>query len=264
MPLRDDTADRVCFESLGGAIRAKAPQTSFDGASGADGRIAAGLAVYRNNVRAAYLRALTEAFPVVSRLVGEEFFKFLAHEYFDACPPRSPLVARYGDEMPSFLEGFDPVKGLPYLPDVARIEIGWLRAYHSPEAKSLSAQKISNSIHGEASSARLKLHPSLQLIGSRFPAHTIWEHNRMRTAGRLRAPAMGEYVLIVRPEAAVVVRTVSKPVFFAVRSLAEGFTLAEALERSSSGPDAQPLVDMLKEIFSTRIIIDIEAEGSAA
>lgn len=264
MPLRDEIADRVCFESLGGAVRAKAPQASFDDASGPDARAAAGLAVYRNNVRAAYLRALTDAFPVVRRLVGEEFFKFLAHEYFDACPPRSPLVARYGDEMPTFLEGFDPVKGLPYLPDVARIEIGWLRAYHSPEATSLSPQEISSSIHGEASSARFELHPSLQLIGSRFPAHTIWEHNRARTAGRLRAPAMGEYVLIVRPEAAVVARTVPEPVFLAVRSLAEGFTLAEALERFSSGPDAQLLADMLKEIFSMRIVIDVEAEGSAA
>ena len=49
-------------------------------------------AVYRNNVTVSLIEALAAGFPVVQRIVGEEFFGAMACEFVRAHPPGSPLV----------------------------------------------------------------------------------------------------------------------------------------------------------------------------
>ena len=48
-------------------------------------------AVYRNNVAVSLVEALGARFPVVKRLVGEEFFRAMAHAFVSREPPLSLL-----------------------------------------------------------------------------------------------------------------------------------------------------------------------------
>src|SRR5919108_3746086 len=61
-------------------------------------------AVYRNNVVASLTSALAERFPVVQRLVGEEFFRAMARAYVTQEPPRSPVLLHYGATFPAFVD----------------------------------------------------------------------------------------------------------------------------------------------------------------
>ena len=56
-------------------------------------------AVYRNNVTVSLIDALADTFPVVQALVGEEFFRAMARVFAQANPPRSRLMAYYGDTL---------------------------------------------------------------------------------------------------------------------------------------------------------------------
>ena len=73
---------------------------------------AARFAVYRNNVHVGLTGALAKRFPVVRRLVGEEFFAGMARVYAGLHKPASPLLFEYGDEFPDFVEQFEPARGL--------------------------------------------------------------------------------------------------------------------------------------------------------
>jgi hypothetical protein len=157
-------------------------------ARGAEGQIAAGLAVYRNNVRGANLRVLADAYPVVMKLVGDAFFRFLANAYFHANPPTSPLIARYGDALAVFLESFSPASAHPYLAGVARLEIAWLKSYHAPEADPLLADAICGQIGDDPERALFVFHPSMQLLSSAYPIYAIWSHNRHATTEPLKLP----------------------------------------------------------------------------
>ena len=53
-------------------------------------------AVYRNNVRTCLGRALADAYPVVERLVGEEFFRHTAYRYIAQHPSRSGDLNAFG------------------------------------------------------------------------------------------------------------------------------------------------------------------------
>ena len=78
--------------------------------------------VYRNNVASGLIKALEASFPVIRKLVGDEFFAAMAVVFARAHPPRSRLLAQYGDAFPDFLSRFPPVSHLGYLADVARLE----------------------------------------------------------------------------------------------------------------------------------------------
>ena len=105
-------------------------------------RSARRFAVYRNNVMVTLSKALKSRFPAVDKIVGEEFFGAMARVFVSERPPRSPLLATYGDEFADFIATFEPASDLPYLADVARLEAARTRAYHSADAVPIDADGL--------------------------------------------------------------------------------------------------------------------------
>lgn len=93
------------------------------------------LAVHRNNVVASLIDALADTFPVVQELVGTEFFRAMAAVFVRQSPPRSRILAHYGQQFPDFVERFEPAGSVPYLADMARLEMARVRAYHAGDAE---------------------------------------------------------------------------------------------------------------------------------
>lgn len=248
MTPHDSASDARAYLGLGLAIRSIAPPEKAEGA-----RAAAGVVIHRNNVRAAFARALRDTFPVVHRLVGEEFFGYLAHEYFHNDPPSSPLVSRYGDRLPVFLESFEAAAGLPYLPDLARLELAWLGAYHAAEADVLDPGEFLQSLMSDPDAARITLHPSVRLVESPFPIHAIWEHNRAQSTEKLTLPASGEQVIVKRPAQNVITETVRRPVFTAIRALSEGRPFGEALAAAMEEESAGSAAELVQSIAMMNI-----------
>lgn len=137
-------------------------------------------AVYRNNVRVSLTDGLVARFPLCHALVGDAFFRAMAGRFIALCPPRSPVLATWGDALPAFLELFPPVSALPYLADCARLEILRTETYHAADAVPLEAAALA-ALPAEAwNTVHLSLHPSVRLLASPSPVASIW---RMHAAG---------------------------------------------------------------------------------
>jgi len=67
----------------------------------------------------------------------------VAGHFVRAHPPSSPLMMFYGSEFPVFLEGFEPAKQLPYLPDMARLEHARRLAFHAADDPILTPDALS-------------------------------------------------------------------------------------------------------------------------
>lgn len=155
--------------------------------------------VYRNNVTHGLVTALGEIFPAVARIVGEGNFRILARDFVRRHPPRSPLVFEYGHAFADFLHGFEPLRQLPYLADVARLERAWLDAYHAADAAPLAAGRIGAVAPEALALLRFTPHPAMRLIDSRFAIHTILVAHRFGPMPeRIRADE-AESVLVTRP-----------------------------------------------------------------
>lgn len=161
------------------------------------------LAIYRNNVLSSLIDALTETFPVVQELVGVDFFRAMAGVFVRQSPPRSRVLAYYGDELPLFIEQFGPAQSVPYLADIARLEIARVQAHHAADAEPVSAEHVSMAISIATKSKRmgelaLVCHPSVTTISSAFAMVSLWAAHQ--GSGSL------DQVDVSKPEAAIVLR----------------------------------------------------------
>lgn len=163
---------------------------------------AARLAVYRNNVVVSLVQALADGFPVVQRLVGDEFFSAMAGEYVRVHPPRQPVLAEYGDGFADWIAAFEPAAALPYLPDMARLERARVRAFHAADVAALGAQEIGRGIASARALDRVRIgiHPSVGTIVSDWAVAALWGAHQQDGD-----EAIGD-VALERPESALVLR----------------------------------------------------------
>ena len=165
-------------------------------------------AVYRNNVVGGLVNALRSSFPVIERIVGAAFFQAMARGYVLAERPRSPVLMDYGTGFADFIAAFAPAATLPYLADVARIERAWRESYHAADAMPLAVGDFAGIGEDKVPRLVLRLHPSLRLLRSRYPAQTIWKMNAGDDEIVPVDLSVAEDTLVVRPEMTVEVRTV--------------------------------------------------------
>jgi hypothetical protein len=190
-------------------------------------------AVYRNNVYVGLTVALAKRFPVVQRLVGDEFFSGMARVYAGLHKPASPLLFEYGDGFPDFIGQFEPARGLAYLADVARVETAWTRAYHAEDAGPLTVAQLSALGPDDLHLVRLVPHPATMLISSPYPIGSIWAAHQGEAVEPVRA-SRSETVLVARPAMDVSVHILPAGDATFAQALFAGETLGQAAERASA------------------------------
>ncbi len=187
-------------------------------------------AVYRNNVMAGLGKALKSRFPVVEKIVGEEFFAAMTRVFVKAQPPRSPLLATYGDDFPDFIATFEPARGLPYLADAARLEA-------------------------------TRMHPSIGIVRSAYPIVTIWA---MNSGEEELAPIenwRGEDALVSRPYLEVQIRALPPGGAAFLLALAAGRPLGQAAEAATADDPNFDLTGNLAGLIGSGLVRDIVHPG---
>jgi hypothetical protein len=218
-------------------------------------------AVHRNNVVLGLVNALRRRFPVIEKLVGEESFAVLARAFVTAQPPRSPLMASYGDSFASFIAAFAPAAELPYLADVARLEAARTRAYHAADATPFGAEPFAALDGPFAGELRIALHPSIEIVRSGFPIVTIWAMN----SGERELVAIehwqAEDALIARPGLDVEVRALPPGAAAFLLALADGATLGEAAATALADHPQFDLALSLAGLIGAGLAVDILYSG---
>ncbi len=209
--------------------------------------------VYRNNVAVSLTEALATGFPTVRKLVGDDFFKAMAGVFLRAHPPEDPRLATYGGKFPGFLAGFDPVSHLPYLPDVARLDLGLRQSYHAADVTPLSVVGLDPA---QVLELRPRLSPATLILRSRFAAYDIWRFNA--EAGAPKPGATAQDVLISRPQFDPAPHLLPLGGFTFARHLKGKLTLAEAMT-ATLAIDATADVSTLLTLFLTTGALTLDA-----
>jgi len=231
-------------------------QREFMGALFGDAPAAApGLAVYRRGALANLCGAVRATYPVVRRLVGDAFFDEAARRHALEVPSGSGNLDDYGAGFADFLAAYPHAAGLPYLPDVARLEWAAHEARRAAEARSLDLPALADAGPEQAGRLRMSLHPSVSIVRSPFPVLAIWEANQ---AGRDGTPGRdgGERVLVCRRDGEVALEAIDEPTEALARSLARGATLDEACE--ALGADAGRFPAALARLAAAGVLCPAE------
>ncbi|MGO9697827.1 MAG: putative DNA-binding domain-containing protein [Xanthobacteraceae bacterium] len=216
-------------------------------------------AVHRNNVVAGLIKTLQARFPVVEKIVGQEFFAAMARVFVARAPPRTPILTTYGDEFADFIAAFEPARELAYLADVARLEAARTRAYHAADAVPVDTRRFAALDPDAVSEIRVSLHPSAETVCSPHPIVTIWA---MNSGERELAPIEdwhGEDALVVRPRLDVEVRLLPTGGAAFLLALSAGRPVGEAAEAAFADYPQFDLSRSLAELMNSGIVIEIIA-----
>lgn len=136
------------------------------------------LGIYRGSVLGNLTQALGDIYPAIKRGVGEQFFDAIAGRYIRQFPSRSASLDEYGEHFSDFVADFPPLKDMPYMCDLAKVEWAWHRAFHAPDEAPLDAAKLQSLSEAEQLDLTFSLNESAYLLSSTYPIQQIWLMNR--------------------------------------------------------------------------------------
>lgn len=202
------------------------------------------MAVYRNNVMVSLVDALAQTFPVTQTLVGDTFFRAMGQVFVREHPPRVRVLNGYGTDFPAFIEHFAPAASVPYLADVARLEMLRMQALHAADAQAMSPSELAHTLQDpdRLPQARWRLCPSLRIFHSQHAACSLWAAHQDDCERRLDQidTQQPETALVFRHGLGVIVWQPPPGGDVLVEQLAQGLPLQAACEHAC---DAEPDFD---------------------
>lgn len=199
--------------------------------------------VYRNNVAVSLSDALEAAFPIIRKLVGDEFFRAMAGVYLRKFPPSSPLMMFYGERLPQFIKRFEPTRHIGYLHDIAMLELAIRKSYHAADATPIDGQALGAISADELMTTRMTIAPSVQVITSDYPIHAIYLANTRDDAPK---PTKGaESVLITRPQFDPMIHKISASDAKCITALQDGQSLGLAMAQAGDDLDLGATLGLL-------------------
>jgi len=188
--------------------------------------------IYRNNNFLGLQSALEAVYPVVKKLLGDEFFSHLVGSYSHRYFSFSGNVHDYGSGFSNFVKTFSGLESLPYLTDVARLEWAYHEVFHATESRVLNMDALARLGQQSADTLQLSVSIACQRVSSAFPVLRIWQVNQ-QTAGEgsdspIDLDEGHARLLVIRSSDHVEIHPVDDGVYALFSALSRGKTLTEA------------------------------------
>ena len=222
--------------------------------------------IYRNNLHETFRKTLALEFPVIQRLVGEDYFRHLALLYLGDYPSRSGDLHHIGQHFPRFLTGWFENTPYSYLSDVASLEWAHQESLVAAEAAPIDPGVLLKFAPEECAQLRFRLHPACRLVRSAYPIVRIWRVNQSEAAltGTIDLGSGPDHVLVRRAEEATEFRRLPPGEFALLAALANGATLGEAYD---AGCAADPKFDVgaaLHRVFALGVLTQAQRPPSSS
>jgi hypothetical protein len=222
------------------------------------GRPAKRYGVYRNNVTVSLIRAMEANFPVVRRLLGEQYFAGLAREFVQKHPPRSPLIFHYGSDFSTYLDEQEDLQSFPYLGDIARLEQQMRVSYHAADAPHLLATHLQQFAGDMLMDAVFVPHPAMAIIASNFAIHSIYDANQADQRGDVENLSEAQAVLVTRPAFDVELHRLSRAQVILIQSLGNKQTFGLSADAALAAEDNFDLSGAISLLLTSGAFLAID------
>ncbi|MCS3469730.1 hypothetical protein M2401_003470 [Pseudomonas sp. JUb42] len=213
-----------------------------------------GFLVYRNTVMKGASDALLANFPTVERLVGTEWMQAAAARYVRLSPPTDARLLNYGKGFPDFLDAFEHARDLPYLGNVARLDLLWNEAHGAEDELALDVAAFAAIEPELLASVRLKLRATARWKWfATQPAYTIWRCNREQTDVPAELDWVGEGALISRSTGFITWYPLSVGECAFLDACAANLPLEDAAEHATQAEPDLDLMNMLSRLIAADV-----------
>jgi len=216
------------------------------------------MGIYRSSAIANIIYAMKLTYPVIEKLVGEDFFRASCKKFILSHCPKSANMDDYGQEFGSFLANFEPAKQLTYLKSVAQLEWYYHLSSLDDDSKPVDWSLLSSI---DALHVKLLLAPSVKLITSPFPVNNIWQMNQSNAYENKPIDISLEQetlLIIFRSGLSTKIMTVTAGEFALLLSFSKQYYLNDAIEIATAKDNTISIDDTLKKFIELNIISGFE------
>jgi hypothetical protein len=191
------------------------------------------LQVYQNNVLTSLTESLQAVYPIVERLVGEEFFRYMTEEYIFLHPSCSGDLHAYGKDFSGFVADFNPAKTVPYLSEVAQLEWGYHEVFHAAAHDKMDIKALHAFPKENYEQIKFRLHPASRLFAFNFPVSYICKicTNENSENDNIVLPEQGEKILLIREDLDIEMKVLSEAEFTFLSCFQQNENLSIACEK---------------------------------
>jgi len=215
------------------------------------------MGIYQNSAIANITNSLKLTYPVIEKLLGEEFFSAMCREFIYLTWPNSGNMDDYGEEFADFLAEFEHAKHLLYLKDVARLEWAFHQSSLAGDAQITDWSTLAQA--SEILQLQFLLTPSFSLISSTFPIDKIWHINQANTSGDMAVEFTDEddndtFIVLFRQQLKTVVLPITVGEFTLLNAFDNKETFENAIVAASQVQADFSIDDSLKKFIELGII----------
>lgn len=215
------------------------------------------MGIYQNSAIANITHSLILTYPVIEKLVGEEFFGAMCREFIFLTWPKSGNMDDYGVEFPEFLAEFEHAKHLLYLKDVARLEWAFHQSSLADDASITDWSTLAQA--SDILQLTFLVTPSLSLISSTFPIDKIWHLNQENTSPDREVEFTDEqdnntFIVLFRQQLKTVVLPITAGDFALLNAFDNGETFEKAIMVACAKQADFSIDDSLKKFIELGII----------
>ena len=219
------------------------------------------LAFYRGNVRAIWRQSLANAYPVLLKLLGADFFDDLTRAYGLAHPSQSGNLTEFGAALSSFIDTLENCRAYPYLGDVATLEWMMHRAYYLEQAEAITLADLAMVPSERLGDVRCQLQPSCFLLHSPWSVLDIWQAHQSAEVIFPDCLTTKTYCVIWRPHWQTnwntQVSRLSAASYLALQALQVGETLGTAIEKALEEDPEFAVQIELADWFNKQLLVSM-------
>ena len=161
---------------------------------------------------------------------------------------------------------YPPARALAYLPDVARLEWAIDQAAIAADAPSFDLAALAALPEDAYAGLRFVLHPSVQLVESRYPILRIWQANQPDFEGSAEVDLDegGDSLLVARGERGVDIERLEPGAAALLRGFAAGESLAVAASLATAAEPSFDLTAALRRHVASQVLVAFVAPASSS
>ncbi len=214
------------------------------------------VAIYSDAISNRFESTLSEDFPRIKAILGQDRFEVLARGYLEDYPSRSFNLSNLGHGLSKFLEDF-PDEKFPYLSEVARMEWASCQGFWTPEFPFLAPSALASLALEVPFRIFLMAHPSLQIFSGSWPVDEIWMKEAAEILPEVERWTLGTYDFrIHRNGFRTEVRRIDKEESRMLVAVKAGSHLNDVIEEGM-GLEPARLSEIFQDWVSERLIVEI-------
>lgn len=168
--------------AFGEALFGDSPEAALGWISNDDGLARNRLLIYRRNAQTSLLECMKRRYPRIRTSLGGATFDELALAFVRSHPPTDEALINYGAGFSEFLDRRpeeDRWRGkiVPWVPDLAKLELYWHESYHARDQESLGAADLIHDDPSKLESLSFELHATLRRLSSGYDLLQVWENS---------------------------------------------------------------------------------------